>query len=87
MSFSFLKTRITTFGDKNIDNLAAESFTKRYGECLANEVILPLIEAWSGETAINLSSAVGESLPKGIVKVLDPKCCQFINRASCGLRL
>lgn len=86
MSLSFLKTRIKISGNGNIDNSAAQWFTVRYGERLAAEVILPLIEAWSGEAAVNLSPAVGDSLPKGIVKVLYLKAASILTgrAVACG---
>ncbi len=49
---------------------AAEWFRKSYGRALADEVALPLIEAWSGARAEDLSAAVGESLPGSIGKTL-----------------
>jgi protoporphyrinogen oxidase len=41
---------------------AAEWFRARYGAALADEVTLPLVEAWSGTTASELAPSVGEKL-------------------------
>jgi len=41
---------------------AAEWFRKRYGVILADEIALPLIEAWSGAPAEKLSPALGDGL-------------------------
>lgn len=49
---------------------AAEWFRATYGEALADEVALPLIEAWSGALATDLSPAVGEKIPGGIAETV-----------------
>jgi protoporphyrinogen/coproporphyrinogen III oxidase len=49
---------------------AAEWFTRKYGRALADEVALPLLEAWSGLPAEDLAPAVGESLPGSILETL-----------------
>ena len=41
---------------------AAEWFRQRYGVVLADEIALPLLEAWSGAPAEKLSPALGEGL-------------------------
>jgi protoporphyrinogen oxidase len=53
---------------------------------LADEVALPLVEAWSGANATDLSAAVGESLPGSIGKTLYLKAAsRFTKRAvACG---
>jgi protoporphyrinogen oxidase len=65
---------------------AAEWFRKRYGAALADEVALPLIEAWSGAPAEQLSPAVGESLPGSIGKTLLLKAASRLTRraVACG---
>ncbi len=65
---------------------AAEWFRKSYGASLADEVALPLIEAWSGAKAENLSAAVGESLPGSIGKTLYLKAASKMTRraVACG---
>lgn len=49
---------------------AADWFRKQYGRPLADEVALPLLEAWSGLPAHELSAAVGESLPGSILQTI-----------------
>jgi protoporphyrinogen oxidase len=49
---------------------AAEWFVAKYGRALAEEVAIPLAEAWSGLAAEELSAAVGESIPGSIAGVL-----------------
>ena len=65
---------------------AAEWFRKSYGAALADEVALPLIEAWSGAKAEDLSATVGESLPGSIGKTLYLKAASIITRraVACG---
>jgi protoporphyrinogen oxidase len=47
---------------------AAECFRREYGERLANEIAIPLIEAWSGAPADELAPAVVEKLAGGAVQ-------------------
>jgi protoporphyrinogen oxidase len=49
---------------------AAEWFRGEYGHALADEVVLPLIEAWSGAPADQLSSAVGDKVPGSIAQTM-----------------
>ena len=68
MTLSGIRSKLT--GNGYAPASAAEWFRKSYGNALANEVALPLIEAWSGASATDLSAAVGESLPGSIGKTL-----------------
>ncbi len=68
MTLSGIKAKLR--GNGHAPASAAEWFRKSYGAALADEVALPLIEAWSGASAENLSAAVGESLPGSIGKTL-----------------
>lgn len=47
---------------------AAEWFCSKYGRVLANEVAIPITEAWCGAPAETLSPAVGEKIPSSILK-------------------
>lgn len=49
---------------------AAEWFAAKYGDALANDVAIPLTEAWSGLPASELSPAVGDSIPGSIAQTL-----------------
>lgn len=70
MTLSGIKSKIKSLNNGHAPASAAEWFRKSYGAALAEEVALPLIEAWSGAKAENLSAAVGESLPGSIGKTL-----------------
>ena len=62
LSFGYIKDKVSSLGKyKKLDS-AAEWFRQKYGTALADQVALPLIEAWSGETAENLSASLGDGL-------------------------
>ncbi len=86
MTLSGINSKLKGLSNGHSARSAAEWFRKSYGEALANEVALPLIEAWSGAKAENLSPAVGESLPGSIGKTLYLKAAsKFTGRAvACG---
>jgi protoporphyrinogen oxidase len=70
MTLSGVISKIKSLSNRHAPASATEWFRKNYGNALADEVALPLIEAWSGAPAENLSRAVGESLPGSIGKTL-----------------
>ncbi|MBL8180672.1 MAG: FAD-dependent oxidoreductase [Blastocatellia bacterium] len=84
MTISAIRTKLSPNGHK--PRSAAEWFRKSYGPALADEVALPLIEAWSGAPADELSAAVGESLPGSIAKTLYLKAASKLTRraVACG---
>ncbi|HQU81679.1 MAG TPA: FAD-dependent oxidoreductase [Pyrinomonadaceae bacterium] len=84
MTLSGIKSKLSGNGKKPLT--AADWFRKSYGTALADEVALPLIEAWSGAKAEKLSAAVGESLPGSIGKTLYLKAASRITRraVACG---
>ncbi|QQS34265.1 MAG: FAD-dependent oxidoreductase [Acidobacteriota bacterium] len=84
MAVSGLRSKLG--GANGADKNAAEWFSRRYGKALAEEIALPLIEAWSGADADKLSPAVGDSLPGSIFRTLYLKAAaKFTNRAvGCG---
>ena len=47
---------------------AADWFRGKYGRALADEVAIPITEAWCGAAADSLSTAVGEKSPVSILK-------------------
>ncbi len=49
---------------------AADWFRNEYGRALADEVALPLVEAWSGAPASELSPAVGDKIPSSVVHTM-----------------
>ena len=84
MTMSAIKTKLAGNGHKPAS--AAEWFRKSYGSALADEVALPLIEAWSGASSEDLSAAVGESLPGSIAKTLYLKAASKVTgrAVACG---
>ena len=86
MSLSFITTKLRSLNKKTSVASAAEWFVERYGESLAREVALPLLEAWSGAPAENLSPAVGENLPGSIINTLYLKAAGLLTgrAVSCG---
>lgn len=83
MSLSFLKSRLKR--NKNTSpRSVAELFRMKYGESLANEIALPLIEAWSGAPSEQLSPAIADSLPKSIFKTIYLKLASKITRRAVG---
>ena len=71
---------------KSKPTTAAEWFRASYGRALADEVAIPLTEAWSGASAAALSPAVGDGISSGIVNTLWLKLASRVtNRAvACG---
>ena len=65
---------------------AADWFRAAYGAALADEVAIPLTEAWSGAKAEDLSPAVGDGIASGIARTLWLKLAsRLTGRAvSCG---
>ncbi|MBX9787390.1 MAG: FAD-dependent oxidoreductase [Pirellulales bacterium] len=49
---------------------AADWFRKHYGRALADDVAIPLTEAWSGAPASELSAAVAEKIPASALQTL-----------------
>lgn len=86
MTVSGIRSKIKSLSNGHTPGSAAEWFRKSYGAALADEVALPLIEAWSGVKGENLSSAVGESLSASIGKTLYLKAASKITRraVACG---
>ena len=62
------------FGSRAPAN-ALEWFSAAYGSALANEVALPLVEAWSGLPAHQLSADVGAKMPGSIMRTLMHRSC------------
>lgn len=86
MTVSGIRAKLKSLSNGHKPKSAAEWFRKSYGNALANEVALPLIEAWSGARAEDLSAAVGESLPGSIGKTLYLKAASKVTRraVACG---
>ncbi|MBL8202713.1 MAG: FAD-dependent oxidoreductase [Blastocatellia bacterium] len=65
---------------------AAEWFRASYGRALADEVAIPLTEAWSGAAADQLSPAVGDGIANSVARTLWLKLASRLTRraVSCG---
>lgn len=65
---------------------AADWFRATYGAALADEVAIPLAEAWSGARAEDLSPAVGDGIANGVGRTLWLKLASRVTRraVSCG---
>jgi oxygen-dependent protoporphyrinogen oxidase len=85
MTASGVMSQIKGFTDSRAAESAAEWFQKKYGFALADEVALPLVEAWSGEDAENLAPSVGESLPGSIGKTLMLKAASKMTRRAVAI--
>jgi protoporphyrinogen oxidase len=85
-SLSALKTRAASLRNGHAPQSAAAWFRSKYGAALADEVAIPLTEAWSGASASDLSAAVGDSIPGSIGHTLMLKLAsRFTRRAvACG---
>lgn len=66
-----LRSRLT--GGAATDGSAAEWFRASYGRAMADEVALPLLEAWSGVPAAELAASVGEKLGGSLWKTFSLK--------------
>ncbi|MGB8698082.1 MAG: FAD-dependent oxidoreductase [Thermosynechococcaceae cyanobacterium] len=65
-SLSGLATKLIPGDRQRTNSSAAEWFRASYGKALANEVAIPLLEAWSGAEASQLSASVGNKLQNSI---------------------
>lgn len=65
-SLSGLASKLTPSNRQRANSSAAEWFRASYGKALANEVAIPLLEAWSGVDASQLSASVGHKLQNSI---------------------
>jgi protoporphyrinogen oxidase len=48
----------------------AERFRRDYGEAMADEIAIPLVEAWSGVPAIELAPSVADKIPQSVAETL-----------------
>jgi oxygen-dependent protoporphyrinogen oxidase len=65
---------------------AADWFRAKYGRALADEVAIPLTEAWSGAAATELAPSVGDSIPGSIGHTIMLKVASRLTRraVACG---
>ncbi len=79
-SLSGLASRIKAVRSSSKPQSAAEWFEAEYGNALANEVAIPLIEAWSGAPASELAPSVGDKIAGGIGHTLALKLAGHLTR-------
>lgn len=87
MTMSGISTKLKSLGGgSQKSETAADWFRSSYGAALADEVAIPLTEAWSGAKAEDLSPAVGDGISSGIGRTLWLKAAsRLTGRAvSCG---
>jgi protoporphyrinogen/coproporphyrinogen III oxidase len=63
-------SRLKPVPEHRANRSAAEWFRSVYGKALADEVAIPLLEAWSGEKASDLAASVGNKLQNSIGETL-----------------
>lgn len=64
---------------------AADFFRAEYGTALADDVVLPLIEAWSGAPADRLAAAVGRKIPTSIVHTMVLKAAARVTKRAVAI--
>jgi len=64
---------------RNGEPTAADWFRREFGAVLADEVSLPILEAWSGAPAHELSAAVGEKLQNSIGRTIYLRLCSRLH--------
>jgi protoporphyrinogen/coproporphyrinogen III oxidase len=87
MSLSWISGKFKSLKNRQKPNSAEEWFRGNFGSALANEIALPLLEAWSGAPAQNLSPNLADGLfGGGILKLVYLKIAgKLTGRAvSCG---
>jgi oxygen-dependent protoporphyrinogen oxidase len=67
MTLSWISGQVKSMRSGHVPSSAAEWCHKSYGSALADEIALPLLEAWSGAPAGKLSPAVGNGLFGGSI--------------------
>jgi protoporphyrinogen/coproporphyrinogen III oxidase len=79
-------SRITPKSRQQIHSSAAAWFRSQYGDKLANEVAIPLLEEWSGAPASELAASVGNKLQNTIGQTIMLKAAsKWTQRAvGCG---
>lgn len=83
---SGLASQLSSINRNRTFSSAAEWFRSHYGKTLANEIAIPLLEAWSGADASTLAASVGEKFQNSIGKTFLLKLAsQVTGRAvACG---
>lgn len=82
---SALAARASTGGAGPGSGSAQEWFRRTYGRVLADQVALPLIEAWSGAPAQELAASVGEKIPSGLVQTIALRAAGRVSRRAVAI--
>jgi protoporphyrinogen/coproporphyrinogen III oxidase len=77
-------SKILPHSRKRTHSSAAAWFQANYGHTLANEVAIPLLEAWSGVAATDLAASVGDKLQNTIVQTLMLKAASSVTGRAVG---
>jgi protoporphyrinogen/coproporphyrinogen III oxidase len=77
-------SKIRPHSRKRTQSSAAAWFQANYGHTLANEVAIPLLEAWSGVAATDLAASVGDKLQNTIVQTLMLKAASSVTGRAVG---
>ena len=64
---------------------AADWFRAAYGKALADDVAIPLVEAWSGAPADTLAASVGDKIPSSLVGTLALKVAARLTRRAVAI--
>lgn len=59
---------------------ADQWFAQQYGDAIASEIALPLLEAWSGLPAAQLAATVGQQMPTSIARTAYLKAAALITK-------
>ncbi len=81
---SGLASRLQPRSPQQINRSAAAWFQANYGSALADEVAIPLLEAWSGAAATDLAASVGNKLQNTIGQTLMLKAASTLTGRAVG---
>lgn len=81
---SALGSRLAPPRRQEMHRNAANWFRASYGKKLANEVAIPLLEAWSGAPATELAASVGSKMQNTIFQTLKLRMASRLSRRAVG---
>lgn len=82
---SAASARLAGLRERSTPHTATEFFQAEYGGIMADEVVLPLIEAWSGAPGDELAAAVGQKIPTSIVQTMWLKAATRLTRRAVAI--
>jgi protoporphyrinogen oxidase len=84
-AMSGIKSRIDSITGKSEVVSASDWYRASYGNKLANEIAIPLTEAWSGAKGSELASSVGDSIPGSMLRTVYLKMMsKLLGKAVCS---